>query len=150
MDFSDLDCWKLLTGKIQDEISWLEYDHFEKPALLCVYICLDFGCNHGKTPVYYPTDLGKLWHPQLNLTINHAERKTSLLRVGQLSTIYPDILLPQICGSHMLGWWVSPENTDETTKSQAQLDSMVPALRGLSDLEHRHGALEVVNICMVN
>lgn len=32
----------------------------------------------------------------------------------------------------------------ETTKNQAQLDSMVPALRGLSDLEHRHGALEVV------
>jgi len=72
------------------------------------------------------------------------------LQVGELSTIYPDILLPQICGSHMLGWWMSPE----TTKNQAQLDSMVPALRGLSDLEHRHGALEVVfhgaKICMVN
>lgn len=34
----------------------------------------------------------------------------------------------------------------ETTKNQAQLDSMVPALRGLSDLEHRHGALEVVGL----
>ena len=33
----------------------------------------------------------------------------------------------------------------ECADLQAQLDSMVPALRGLSDLEHRHGALEAAH-----